>query len=58
MGPEAVKRDERDRDRVAAGRAAAREWNWSNPRCPWSDLQHPPDEHLPECKNPADETAT
>lgn len=35
--------------RRAAARAAQREWDWSNPRCPLSDLQHPPDEHLPEC---------
>lgn len=36
--------------RAAAIRALDQEWNWSNPRCPISDIQHPPDQHLPECR--------
>ncbi len=33
----------------AAVRAQQREWDWDNPRCPYSDLQHPPDQHLAAC---------
>lgn len=37
-------------ERRAAVRAEQKEWDWANPRCPISDIQHPPDEHLPECR--------
>ncbi len=42
-------------ERRAAVRAMHREWDWSNPRCPISDIQHPPDEHRPECQVDDDE---
>ncbi len=41
--------DSDDYMRRAAARALQKEWDWANPRCPYSDIQHPPDKHVAEC---------